>query len=127
MSNIPENIYCLKSHEYVVVDGENATIGITDYAAEQLGEIVYVELPETGTKLNKGDVFGTVESVKAASEMYMPVSGTVEKVNEELETEPELINEDPYTKGWIIKVSGVNRDELKDALPHKEYLSLIEE
>lgn len=130
MSNkfdVPENIHCSKSHEYTLVEGNNATIGITDYAAEQLGEIVYVELPDAGASFQKGDVFGTVESVKAASEMYMPLSGTITEINNDLATEPELINDDPYGKGWIIKVSNINVSELEDTLSHGDYLSFVEE
>ena len=125
--NIPDNIYCTKSHEYVVIENDTAILGITEYASEQLGEIVYVELPDVGTKLSKGDVFGTVESVKAASELYMPLSGTISEVNEKLITEPELINEDCYNEGWIVKVSEFSEQDLEEALSMEDYLSFIEE
>ncbi|MEW5818973.1 MAG: glycine cleavage system protein GcvH [Cyanobacteriota bacterium] len=129
MSNLetPENIHCTRSHEYVIVDGETGIIGITQYATEQLGEIVYVELPEVGTTIPKGEAFGTVESVKAASEIYMPVSGTISEINHRLTSEPELINDDCYNEGWIIKVADFSKEDLEEAMPMDEYLSFIEE
>lgn len=124
---IPENILCARSHEYIIVDNDIATIGITSYAAEQLGEIVYVELPEVGTSFSKGDTFGTVESVKAASELYMPISGKVIEVNERLTSEPELINEDCYNQGWIVKVTNFSSEDLENTLNMEDYLVYIEE
>lgn len=124
---IPDNIICSKSHEYIIVENNVATIGITSYAAEQLGEIVYVELPEIGASFSKGDTFGTVESVKAASEMYMPLSGKISEVNELLTSEPELINEDCYNRGWIVKVVDFNESDLEDTLNMEDYLTYIEE
>ena len=124
---IPNNIHCTKSHEYVILDGDTGTIGITNYAAEQLGEIVYVEMPEIDTEISKGEVFGTVESVKAASELYSPVSGKVIEVNERLATEPELINDDCYNEGWIVKLSGVKEKDLSETLNMDKYLEFIKE
>lgn len=124
---IPENILCVKSHEYIIVEGNVATVGITSYAAEQLGEIVYVELPVVGAELSKGDTFGTVESVKAASELYMPISGKISAVNERLTSEPELINEDCYNNGWIAKVINFSKEDLENALTMEDYLAYIEE
>lgn len=125
--NIPENIHCSKSHEYVKIEGNHAFIGITKYATEQLGEIVFVEMPEVGKTLNKGEVFGTVESVKAASELYAPLSCKVIELNERLTSEPELINEDCYNQGWIVKVSDFNKDDLQDTMLMEDYLTFIEE
>lgn len=99
------NILCSKSHEYVCEKDGNYVIGLTDYAVEQLGDIVFVELPEVGASYTKGEIFGTVESVKAASEIYMPISGTVLEINEELIEKPELLNETPFDEIWLIKVS----------------------
>lgn len=125
--NLPENILFAKSHEYIRIDKDVAYIGITQYATEQLGEVVFVELPEVGAKLSKGDIFGTVESVKAASELYMPTSGTIIEINDTLTTEPESVNEDCYGKGWIIKVSDFDQSDLADALSLDDYLLYIEE
>ena len=99
-----EGILCSKSHEYVAEKDGLYVIGLTDYAVEQLGDIVFVELPETDSEFAKGDVLGTVESVKAASEIYMPISGKVVEVNEKLVEQPELLNESPLDNGWLIKV-----------------------
>ena len=98
----PDNILCSKTHEFVWENNGEYVIGLTDFAVEQLGDIVFVELPEVGAILSKGDILGTVESVKAASEIYMPISGTVKEVNEDLVSTPEILNEDPYEKGWLI-------------------------
>lgn len=124
---IPENILCSKSHEYVIVQNDIATIGITAYAAEQLGDIVYVELPEVGAELSKGEIFGTVESVKAASELYMPISGKIVEINENLTSEPELINENPYELGWIAKISNFNPEDLKNLMDFERYMDFVEE
>ena len=101
--NIPEGILCSKTHEWVLEEGEKAVIGLTDWAVEQLGDIVFVELPEVGTSFSKDETFATIESVKAASEIYMPVSGEVLEVNEALINSPELINEDAFGS-WLIKI-----------------------
>ena len=125
--NMPENIRCSKSHEYIIVEGDAAKVGITKYAADQLGEIVYVELPEVGAKFNKGEVFGTVESVKAASELYMPISGEILELNDDLTSEPELINEDCYNRGWIVKVKNFSREDLNNTMSVEDYNVYIEE
>ena len=101
----PSDLKYLKSDEWVRLEGASGTIGISDYAQDQLNDIVYVELPDVGTELQKGEKFASVESVKAASDMYMPVSGTVTEVNTTLSDSPELINSDPFGNGWIIKIS----------------------
>ena len=100
---MPERRYS-KTHEWVTVDGKTATVGISDFAQAQLGDVVFLELPKPGHKLGQGEAFGTIESVKAASDLYSPVSGTVSAVNEKLTASPELVNSDPYGEGWILKV-----------------------
>lgn len=121
----PEGILCSKSHEWVLDDGELCTIGLTDYAIEQLGDIVFVELPEIDSEFAKGEVFATIESVKAASEIYMPVGGKVVEINEELINAPELINENVWEKGWLIKVKCDTLSE--DTLGLMEYEDYREE
>lgn len=102
--NTPEDLKYQKSDEWIRVEGDTATIGISDYAQDQLNDIVFVELPEVGKAIKKGEVFGVVESVKAASDLYLPVSGEVTEVNTELKSRPDRINNDPYVRGWIVKV-----------------------
>jgi glycine cleavage system H protein len=123
----PENVLCTKSHEYLLEEDGVAKIGITDYAAHQLGEVVFVELPEVGQELSKGDIFGTIESVKAASDLYMPVSGKIEEVNEDLSDEPERVNEDPYSAGWMIKISEYDKTELGNMMSVEKYLEFVED
>lgn len=122
-----EKILCSKSHEYVYEENGNYNIGITDYAIEQLGDIVYVELPEIGTSFTKGEIFGTIESVKAASEIYMPVSGKVIEINEQLIEKPELLNEQPFQDCWLIKISSdfYNEDN-KDLTNYETYKKDVE-
>ncbi|NWF67469.1 MAG: glycine cleavage system protein GcvH [Chloroflexi bacterium] len=119
----PENLKYQKSDEWLLLEGDTATVGISDYAQDQLNDIVYVELPEVGRAVNKGEEFGSVESVKAASPLVSPVSGTVSAVNSALEDEPELINSDPFGKGWIIKikVSAADTADLMDAAAYSAY------
>ena len=104
MSNTPQDLSYTKDHEWVRVKGEEATVGITDHAQQQLGDIVYVELPKVGDKFETSEPFGSVESVKAVSEIFMPLSGTVAQVNDTLNDSPELVNEDPYGDGWMIRI-----------------------
>lgn len=120
---VPEGILCSKNHEYLLEDGNCIyTIGLTDYAVEQLGDIVFVELPEVGSHYTKGEVFATVESVKAASEIYMPVSGTVAAVNEKIAENPEILNNSPYEEGWIIKIeSETAHEDSFDLLEYEDY------
>ena len=123
----PDNILCSKTHEYVWENEGKYIIGLTDFAVEQLGDIVFIELPEAGTTLTKGDILGTVESVKAASEIYMPISGTVTEVNEDLVSSPELLNEDPYEKGWLIKVeSETAKEDSGDLIDYNDYKEEVE-
>lgn len=120
---LTETILCSKTHEYISNnEDKNYTVGLTDYAVEQLGDIVFVELPEVGASFNKGDVFSTVESVKAASEIYMPISGTITEVNDNVVNSPEVLNESPYENGWLVKVDFTGNDiELSDLLDYKDY------
>jgi glycine cleavage system H protein len=114
----------MKSHEWVRTEDDTATIGITDHAQEELGDVVFVELPEVGTTLDAGDTFGTVESVKAVSDLYTPVGGEVVEVNSSLEDAPEKINDDPYGEGWIVKL---RTSEEADLLSPEEYEKVVEE
>lgn len=118
-SNAPEGILCSKTHEWALEEGDTVTIGLTDYAIEQLGDIVFVELPEVGSEFVKNEVFATIESVKAAEEIYMPIGGKVIEINEELINSPELINEDVWEKGWLIKIESSTYQE--DSLGLLEY------
>lgn len=125
--NLPPDLKYSKSHEWVRVEGQLATIGITDYAQEQLGDIVYIDLPDTGRIIHQDETFGSVESVKAVSELFSPVSGEIVEVNDELADAPETVNEDPYTAGWLIIVRMEDTSELKDLLSASEYETFLEE
>ncbi len=114
-----------KDHEWVRVEGNQAIVGITDYAQGELGDIVYVEIEALGEDLKKEEIFGSVEAVKTVSDLFLPVSGTVTEMNEGLEDNPELINEDPYNKGWIVKMKIQNPDELEELLDSESYKELI--
>ncbi len=122
----PSDLKYLDSHEYVRVDGEIATIGISAFAVDQLGDIVFVELPDVDETLEKGETFGTVESVKAVEDMYAPVSGTVIELNSTVVDAPETIVEDPYGAGWLLKVKLSNPDEANEALSADEYRAKVE-
>ena len=112
MSNIPQNLLYTDDHEWILKESEQCfSVGITDYAQDSLGDVTFVEVPEVGTEFSKGDVFGVVESVKAASDLFMPVSGEIVEVNEDLNDSPELINDAPYEGGWIIKVKISDTDQ----------------
>jgi glycine cleavage system H protein len=126
MANILENLRYSKDHEWVAVDGETATIGITDYAQHSMGDVVYVELPKVGEKLLAHDAFGSVESVKAVSEIFTPIAGEVLAVNEGLNDTPEVVNNDPYGGAWMIKLkmdNGGEADALLSSAEYEEYLS----
>lgn len=119
---VPDGILCSKSHEYLLEKDGTFTIGLTDYAVEQLGDIVFIELPEVGTQFSKGEVFATVESVKAASEIYIPVGGTIVEINEAIVEKPEILNESPYDNGWLVKISSETaHDESGDLLEYEDY------
>lgn len=122
---VPEGLYYTEEHEWVSVEGGTATVGITDYAQEKLGDIVFVELPEVGADLAAGEVLATVESVKAASEIYAPVSGRVAEANEELSDAPGGINKDPYGDGWIAKLSGIGASEVEKLMDAATYEEMI--
>ena len=116
-----------KSHEWVRVDGDEAKVGITDYAQEQLSDIVYVELPEIGDVFEKGEVFATVESVKAAADVYLPIGGEILEVNEELEDAPQLVNEDPFGAAWFARFTASDLSELDDLMDAKAYEKFVAE
>ncbi len=122
--NIPEDLQYTKSHEWVRIEGDTATIGITDHAQDELGDVVFVELPDEGATFDAGESFGTVESVKAVSDLYTPVGGEVVEVNSALEDAPENINEDPYGEGWIVKLRTTDEADL---LSPEEYEKVVEE
>ncbi|MBN1285011.1 MAG: glycine cleavage system protein GcvH [Anaerolineae bacterium] len=124
MTQIPEDLKYTEDDEWVRVEGDTATIGITDYAQDQLSDIVYVEHPDVGAAFDQGEIFGVVESVKAAGDMHMPVGGEVVEVNEALEDEPEVVNSDPYGAGWFIKIKiadPAELDKLLDAAAYKAH------
>jgi glycine cleavage system H protein len=121
----PEGLKYSKEHEWVLVEGTSATIGITEFAQEELGDIVFVELPEVGEKIVKDDPFGAVESVKAVSDIYAPVSGEVMETNEILPDNPETINDDPYGDGWMVRVELTDIDDLKDLMDAEEYAEYV--
>ncbi len=126
MSNIPENLRYSKDHEWVLVDGETASIGITDYAQNSLGDVVYIDLPRVGDKFGVHEAFGSVESVKAVSEVFTPVAGEVTEVNDGLNDTPEKVNSDPYGDAWFMKVKMENPgevDAMLSAVEYEEYLS----
>ena len=124
--NIPENLKYTKDHEWIKVDGDIATVGITDYAQNELGDIVFVEIETEGENLDKEEVFGTVEAVKTVSDIFMPISGEVAEVNSKLEDSPEIVNKDPYGEGWLIKVKIGDQSELNNLLDADKYKELIE-
>jgi glycine cleavage system H protein len=128
MSNLPQDLSYLPSHEWVRNEGDGTvTIGVTDFAQEQLGDVVFVELPEVGTQLSTEEEFGVIESVKAASDLYAPVSGEVVEINEQLEDDPELVNSDPYGDAWLLKIKLSDTDELNHLLDADAYSVLCEE
>lgn len=123
--NFPDNLKYTKDHEWVKVDGDTATIGITDFAQGELGDIVYVEIETVGQNLKQHEVFGTVEAVKTVSDLFMPVSGEVLEINDKLEGEPELVNKDAYGDGWMVKVKISDQAELSDLLSADAYKELV--
>ena len=123
--NIPENLKYTKDHEWVSIDGDIATIGITDFAQGELGDIVYVEVETEGDTLDVEETFGTVEAVKTVSDLFMPLSGEITEFNEELESEPEKVNADPYGEGWMIKVKMSDPSEADALLDHGQYAELV--
>ena len=124
---LPDNVRYTKDHEWAATDGDRYKIGISDYAQDQLGDIVYVELPEVGALFEQGDEFGTVESVKAVSELYMPMSGEVMSVNSALEESPELMNNDPYGGGWLISIKATDATQFDQLSDRSAYLERLKE
>jgi glycine cleavage system H protein len=122
--NIPSTLKYTTDHEWIRIEGDYAYVGITDFAQGELGDIVYVEIETEGEELSKGDVFGTVEAVKTVSDLFMPISGTIEEVNNELESSPETVNDDPYEKGWMVKIKLSNTTELTELLSAEDYKSV---
>lgn len=123
--NVPVNLKYTKEHEWIRVEGEVAFVGITDYAQSELGEIVFVEVETVGETLAEGEVFGTVEAVKTVSDLYLPVDAKILDFNEELEDEPELVNDDPYGKGWMVKIEITDISQIDSLLSASEYKDLI--
>lgn len=123
--NVPKDLKYTKDHEWIKIDGEIATIGITDFAQGELGDIVYVEVDTIDETLEKEEVFGTVEAVKTVSDLFMPISGKIIEFNESLEGNPEKVNEDPYNEGWMIKLKVSNRSEVADLLSPSDYENSI--
>ena len=123
--NIPENLKYTKEHEWILVEGNTATIGITDYAQSELGDVVYLDIDSDLTEIVKGETFGTIEAVKTVSDIFGPFNGTVIELNNALTESPELINTDPYGKGWMIKAEIKNTSDLEDLLDSKTYKGLI--
>jgi len=123
--NVPENCKYTEKHEWVRVDGDNAYVGITDYAQGELGDIVYIEIETEGEKIAKGEIYGTIEAVKTVSDMFMPLSGEILEFNAKLEDDAELINKDPYGDGWMIKITIDNPSDLDALLSPEQYKELI--
>ncbi|MCB7482392.1 glycine cleavage system protein GcvH [Christiangramia sediminis] len=123
--NIPQELKYTKDHEWVKIEGDTATIGVTDFAQGELGDIVYVEVETLDETLEKEEVFGTVEAVKTVSDLYMPLSGEIIEFNDSLEDEPEKVNEDPYGEGWMIKIKLSDTSELEDLLSADEYKEVV--
>ena len=122
--NIPENLKYTKDHEWISIEGDVATVGITDFAQGELGDIVYVEIEKIGENFSKEEVFGTVEAVKTVSDLFMPLAGEIIDINEELNEKPELVNEDPYGQGWMIKIK-INSSGISDLLNSEQYKKLV--
>jgi glycine cleavage system H protein len=123
--NVPDNLKYTKDHEWLLVDGETATVGITDFAQGELGDIVFIEVDTVDENLSKDETFGTIEAVKTVSDMFMPVTGLVTEFNPQLESNPELVNQSPYGEGWIIKLKIANPVEIDELLSAEQYRELI--
>lgn len=123
--NFPDGLRYTKDHEWIKLDGDIGTIGITDYAQGELGDVVYLELPAAGTKVEQGKSFGTIEAVKAVSDLYAPVSGEIKEVNSKLPDEPELVNQQPYEGGWMVKIKISDASQINSLLDSTGYKQLI--
>lgn len=126
MSTYPENLRYTKEHEWVLVEGDSGTVGITDHAQNELGDIVYVDLPQVGATVSQGDTFGSVESVKAVSDLYSPISGEITEINEALASAPEKLNADPHGEAWLIRVKLANPGEIQNLLSAADYQTYLE-
>ncbi|PSQ86425.1 MAG: glycine cleavage system protein H [Bacteroidetes bacterium QS_4_64_154] len=120
----PDDLYYTDDHEWLRVENSTATVGITDFAQSELGDIVFVEIEPEGTELGQDEIFGTIEAVKTVSELYMPVSGTITAFNDELELAPETVNDDPYGEGWMIEIEIANPDEIDDLMEADAYAEI---
>lgn len=123
--NFPENLKYTKDHEWISVEGDTATVGITDFAQSELGDIVFVDISTQGETLNQHDVFGTVEAVKTVSDLYMPISGEILEVNADLESNPESVNSDPYGKGWMVKMRITDTAQLDGLMSAADYSAMV--
>lgn len=123
--NVPANLRYTKDHEWVSIEANIATIGITDFAQGELGDIVYIDIASTGKTLNAEEVFGTVEAVKTVSDLFLPVNGTINEVNPKLDAEPELVNSDPYGEGWMIKMTVENIEDVEALMSAEAYSALV--
>lgn len=123
--NIPDNLKYTSEHEWVSIDGDVATVGISDFAQGELGDIVYVEVDSIGDEVSINEVFGSIEAVKTVSDLFMPVSGEILELNELLEDEPEKVNQDPYGEGWMVKIRMTNQDEINELLDAAAYQELV--
>ncbi len=128
IDNIPEDVFLTETHEYArIIEDEMVRVGISDYAADQLGDVVFVELPEVGDSIEKGESFGTIESVKASSELYSPVSGEITAINNLLEEEPDSVNDNPYDGGWMVEITLNDKSEIDALMNAKDYLAFLKE
>lgn len=123
--NFPANLKYTKEHEWILVDGDKAKVGITDFAQKELGDIVYLDISTVGKQVKKDEIFGTIEAVKTVSDLYMPISGTVLSVNSDLDSDPQLVNSDPYNSGWMVEISISDASELDSLLSSEEYQSIV--
>ena len=126
MAEIPPDLRFTEEHEWVRIEGESGTVGITDFAQEELGDVTFVEFPEVGLSLKRGDILGVVESVKATSDIFMPLSGEITEINAAVEDRPESVNSDPYGKGWLVRLRIENSEEVQSLLSSDEYERLIQ-
>lgn len=123
--NIPSNLKYTKDHEWVLIEGDTATVGVTDFAQGELGDVVFIEIETEGESLDQGDTFGTIEAVKTVSDLFMPVAGEITEVNPGLEENPEIVNSDPYGEGWMVKVRVSDASQTEDLLSAADYEALI--
>jgi glycine cleavage system H protein len=123
--NFPANLHYTKDHEWIRIEGDEAIIGITDFAQHELGDIVYVEIETVGQELKSGEIFGTVEAVKTVSDLYLPVDGTISEINPKLNSSPELVNNDPYGEGWMVKMKPSKLADIEELMKADAYQSLV--